>query len=78
MKIFVKAKPGSRQELVEKIDEQNYIVKVKEQPEKGKYLNFDHLTFYVGNAKQVGIFTLNLNLFKPRFKILIQLKIRQP
>ena len=36
MKIFVKAKPGSRQELVEKIDEQNYVVSVKEPPIKGK------------------------------------------
>ncbi len=36
MKIFVKAKPNSREEKVEKIDEQNYIVCVKEPPEKGK------------------------------------------
>lgn len=36
MKIFVKAKPSSREEKVEKIDEQNYIVSVKEPPVKGK------------------------------------------
>jgi uncharacterized protein len=36
MKIFVKAKPSSRDEKVEKIDEQNYVVSVKEPPEKGK------------------------------------------
>jgi hypothetical protein len=36
MKISVKAKPNSREEKVEKIDEQNYIVCVKEPPEKGK------------------------------------------
>ena len=36
MKIFVKAKPNSREEKVEKIDEQNYVVSVKEPPEKGK------------------------------------------
>lgn len=36
MKINVKAKPGSREEKVEKIDEQNYIVSVTEQPVKGK------------------------------------------
>jgi hypothetical protein len=36
MKIFVKAKPGSREEKVEKIDDNNFVVSVKEPPEKGK------------------------------------------
>ena len=36
MKIFVKAKPSSREEKVEKIDENNYVVSVTEPPEKGK------------------------------------------
>ena len=36
MKINVKAKPSAREEKVEKIDEQNYVVSVKEPPEKGK------------------------------------------
>lgn len=36
MKIFVKAKPNAREEKVEKIDENNYIVSVKEPPIKGK------------------------------------------
>ena len=36
MKISVKAKPNSREERVEKIDEENYIVSVKELPEKGR------------------------------------------
>ncbi len=36
MKIFVKAKPSSSEEKVEKIDDQNYIVYVKEPPVKGK------------------------------------------
>jgi len=36
MKIFVKAKPNSREEKIEKIDETNYIVSVKEPPIKGK------------------------------------------
>lgn len=36
MKISVKAKPSSREEKVEKIDEQNYAVSVKEPPIKGK------------------------------------------
>ena len=36
MKINVKAKPSSREEKVEKIDEQNFVVSVKEPPEKGK------------------------------------------
>ena len=36
MKIFVKAKPGARQERVEKINENSFSVFVKERPEKGK------------------------------------------
>ena len=36
MKINVKAKPSSREEKVEKIDENNFVVSVKEPPEKGK------------------------------------------
>jgi len=36
MHINVKAKPNAREEKVEKIDENNYIVSVKEKPEKGK------------------------------------------
>jgi len=36
MKISVKAKPNSREGKVEKIDDLNYIVSVKEPPIKGK------------------------------------------
>ena len=36
MKIFIKAKPSAREEKVEKIDDLNYIVSVKEPPIKGK------------------------------------------
>lgn len=36
MRINVKARPGAREEKVEKIDEQNFVVSVKELPEKGK------------------------------------------
>ena len=36
MKIFVKAKPNSKEEKVEKTDESNFIVSVKEPPVKGK------------------------------------------
>jgi uncharacterized protein len=36
MKINVKAKPNAREEKVEKVDENNYTVSVKEKPEKGK------------------------------------------
>jgi len=39
MKINVKAKPNAREEKVEKIDENNFIVSVKELPEKGKANN---------------------------------------
>ena len=36
MKIFIKAKPGAREEKVEKVDDLNYVVSVKEPPIKGK------------------------------------------
>jgi len=36
MRINIKAKPNSREEKVEKIDENNFVVYVKEKPEKGK------------------------------------------
>jgi uncharacterized protein len=36
MKINVKAKPGAREEKVEKIDENNFVVSVKEPPVQGK------------------------------------------
>ena len=36
MKIFIKAKPSAREEKVEKIDDLNYVVSVKEPPIKGK------------------------------------------
>ena len=36
MKINVQAKPGAREEKVEKIDETNYRVSVKEPPVQGK------------------------------------------
>jgi len=39
MKIFIKAKPNAKEEKVEKIDEQNYVVSVKEPPVKGKANN---------------------------------------
>ena len=35
MKIFVKAKPNSKEEKVEKTNESNFIVSVKEPPVKG-------------------------------------------
>ncbi len=36
MKIYVKAKPNSKEEKVEKTDESNFIVSVKEPPVKGR------------------------------------------
>lgn len=36
MKIFVKAKPGAKEESLEKIDEINFVVAVKEPPKDGK------------------------------------------
>lgn len=36
MKIFVKAKPSAKEEKVEKVDDLNYVISVKEPPVKGK------------------------------------------
>ena len=36
MKIFIKVKPKAKEEKVEKIDDINFKVSVKESPEKGK------------------------------------------
>lgn len=36
MKIFVGAKPGSKNEEVEEIDENHFVVKVKEPPRQGR------------------------------------------
>jgi len=36
MKLFIKAKPSSREEKIEKIDDINFVVSVKEPPIKGK------------------------------------------
>jgi hypothetical protein len=36
MKINVKAKPNSKEEKIEKINETDYVIFVKEPPEKGK------------------------------------------
>lgn len=36
MKIFIKAKPNAKEEKIEKINENNYVVSVNEPPVKGK------------------------------------------
>ncbi|OHA63079.1 MAG: hypothetical protein A2842_02585 [Candidatus Wildermuthbacteria bacterium RIFCSPHIGHO2_01_FULL_48_25] len=36
MKIFIKAKPGAREEGIEKIDEAHFVVSVKEPPKEGR------------------------------------------
>jgi len=36
MKIFVEAKPGSKNEGVERVDENHFIVRVKEPPRQGR------------------------------------------
>ena len=36
MKIHIKAKPNSREEKIEKVDETHFVVSVKEPPIKGK------------------------------------------
>lgn len=36
MRIFVKAKPGAREEKIEKVDEVNFVVSVKEPPVQGR------------------------------------------
>lgn len=36
MKIYIKTKPQSKESKVEKIDDNHFVVSVKEPPEKGK------------------------------------------
>lgn len=36
MRIYIKAKPGSKEEKVVKTDEENFIVSVKERPIQGR------------------------------------------
>ncbi|EKE14955.1 MAG: hypothetical protein ACD_12C00223G0003 [uncultured bacterium] len=36
MKVFVKAKPGAKEEKIEKIDETHFVIIVKEPPVRGK------------------------------------------
>lgn len=36
MKIFVKAKPGAQEAKVEKLDDQRYVVSIKEPPVQGR------------------------------------------
>ena len=36
MKIFVKAKPNAKEEMVEKVDEACFVVSVKELPKQGR------------------------------------------
>ena len=36
MKIIVKTKPGAKENKIEKVDEANYIVHIKEPPKDGK------------------------------------------
>ncbi|MBI2113232.1 MAG: DUF167 domain-containing protein [Candidatus Wildermuthbacteria bacterium] len=36
MRIFIKAKPSSKEEVVEKIDETHFVVAVKEPPVQGR------------------------------------------
>ena len=39
---------------------QTYFASKGEKPAVGKFLSFDHVTFYVGNAKQVSLFLVIL------------------
>ncbi len=36
MKIFIKARPNSKEELIKKIDENHFLVRVKEPPIQGR------------------------------------------
>lgn len=42
-----------------------HLNKTLPQPEAGKFLSFDHLTFYVGNAKQAASFYVTRMGFEP-------------
>lgn len=50
MRIFVKARPGAREEGMEKIDDEHFVVSVKERPE--------------GNEANLAIFKVLSEYFK--------------
>jgi len=68
MKIFVKAKPLSREESIEKIDDSNFIVAVREPPVKG----MANQAIIKSLAHYFGVSTLNIKLvsgFSSRHKV---------
>ena len=62
MKIFVKVKTGKREEMVEKVDENHFVVWVKERPVKGR-----------ANKEVVKVLADYFGLSKSRVKIIFGL-----
>ncbi len=70
MKIFVKAKPGAREEKIEKVGENEFKVSVKELPIKGK-ANFaieralaEYFKVSISNIKLVSGFSSKNKVFE--------------
>lgn len=58
MKIFVKAKPAAKEEKVEKNDENNFVVSIKEPPVRG----MANIAISRALAKHFGISVSQVNL----------------
>lgn len=68
MRIFVKAKPGSGKEFVEKIDSTHYVIWVREAPQKG----LANLAILKALADELGLARSSLSLvggFSSRQKV---------
>lgn len=69
MKVFVKIKVGCKKEKVEKVDENHFIVSVKERPIKG--LANKALIKALANYFKIGVSNINIiSGFKSRQKII--------
>ncbi|OGG43681.1 hypothetical protein A3G50_00750 [Candidatus Jorgensenbacteria bacterium RIFCSPLOWO2_12_FULL_42_11] len=73
MKIFVKAKPNAKEEKVQKIDDNHYLVAVKEPPAQGKA----NRAIIEALATYFGMSSLRINIISghiSRNKIIVLLR----
>lgn len=70
MKIFVKARPGAREESVEKIDENHFVISVKEPPVRGMANNAiiralaDYFNVPVASVKMISGYSSRQKMFE--------------
>jgi uncharacterized protein YggU (UPF0235/DUF167 family) len=62
MRIFIKAKPSAREEKIEKLDSEHYIISVRERPEN----NEANIAIIKALAEYFGISMLKVRLISGR------------